>query len=102
MQRKTLGLARMTVTIGVPLLIRVVWGSASLVEVAKRVACWCLYDCPPLKTCEDGFPVVGGCDDQQCDAVCATKHPIPGRGAEGFCYSMGDPMYASCRCKYFC
>ena len=62
--------------------------------------CWCYYDCPPLKTCDEDFRLDGGCEDQKCDAACASKRP--GQGAQGVCnfnYGLQDFL---CHCTYFC
>ena len=62
--------------------------------------CWCYYDCPPLKTCDEWFQLDFGCEAQSCDIACASKHP--GQGAQGSCQLKYPEQDVLCHCTYFC
>ncbi|QHO06810.1 hypothetical protein HN51_065818 [Arachis hypogaea] len=66
-----------------------------------RNRCWCYYECPPLKKCQDSFFIDRGCaDNTKCDLACAAKYP--GKGAEGTCGFRATLKRWSCDCTYFC
>ncbi|MED6128430.1 Defensin-like protein [Stylosanthes scabra] len=62
--------------------------------------CWCYYDCPALKTCDDDFVMSSDCEENQCTLACVTKHP--GRGALGKCLIQYPDLSDSCHCTFFC